>query len=133
MLTPAFWWLNIMARVRAGVPDSQAQAALDVSLATATRLLTPRIRRPCPTCVVLHVLTECLLLSVIGGVAGLMLAFTGRNLIPRLLENPWKESHDQLNLDCASSPSPRSSRFLLAFCLGWLRRSPRYTTSSAPA
>lgn len=31
------WWLNIVGRAKPGVPDAQAQAALDVELAAATR------------------------------------------------------------------------------------------------
>jgi predicted permease len=31
------WWLNIVGRARPGIPDAQAQAALDVELAAATR------------------------------------------------------------------------------------------------
>ena len=34
---PDLWWLNIVGRAKPGVPDAQAQAALDVELAVATR------------------------------------------------------------------------------------------------
>jgi predicted permease len=34
---PELWWLNIVGRAKPGVPDAQAQAALDVELAAATR------------------------------------------------------------------------------------------------
>jgi predicted permease len=36
-----------------------------------------------------QVMTESLLLSLLGGVAGLLLAFAVRNVIPRLLSNAW--------------------------------------------
>jgi predicted permease len=35
--SPELWWLNIMGRVKPGVSDAQAQAALNVSLAAAVR------------------------------------------------------------------------------------------------
>ena len=34
---PTLWWLNVMGRKKPGVTDAQAQAALDVELAAATR------------------------------------------------------------------------------------------------
>lgn len=34
---PTFWWVNVMGRKKPGVTDAQAQAALDVELAAATR------------------------------------------------------------------------------------------------
>jgi predicted permease len=34
---PELWWLNIVGRAKPGAPDAQAQAALDVELAAATR------------------------------------------------------------------------------------------------
>src|SRR5580658_8272140 len=33
--SPEMWWLNIMGRAKPGVPDAQAQAALEVSLSAA--------------------------------------------------------------------------------------------------
>jgi predicted permease len=33
--SPELWWLNVMGRVKPGIPDAQAQAALNVSLAAA--------------------------------------------------------------------------------------------------
>jgi len=37
-----------------------------------------------------QVLTESLLLSLLGGAAGLFLGYLGRNIIPRLLSNSWE-------------------------------------------
>ena len=34
--------------------------------------------------------TESLLLATLGGLGGLMLSFAGRNLLPRLMEDPWE-------------------------------------------
>lgn len=42
--------------------------------------------------VVRQVLTESLLLSFLGGGAGLALGYVGRDIIPRLIEQPWRTS-----------------------------------------
>src|SRR5208282_490918 len=42
--------------------------------------------------VVRQVLTESLLLAFLGGGAGLLLGYAGRNIIPRLVEQPWRTS-----------------------------------------
>jgi predicted permease len=46
-----------------------------------------------------QIFTECLLLSMIGGLAGFALAFAGRSLIPALLANPWEANHLVLSFD----------------------------------
>jgi predicted permease len=46
-----------------------------------------------------QVLTESLLLSGLGGAAGLLLGFLGRNLIPRLLEDTRQPSAMQVDFD----------------------------------
>ncbi len=46
-----------------------------------------------------QVLTESLLLSCIGGTAGFVLAFAGRQMLPRLMSNPWDASHMTLHFD----------------------------------
>ncbi len=46
-----------------------------------------------------QVLTESLLLSCIGGAAGFMLAFAGRQVLPRLMSNPWNANHMTLDFD----------------------------------
>ena len=159
------WWLNVMGRAKPGVSDTQAEAALSVSLAAVTRAtLHPEATETMPrvklgdgsrglfftervfakplyvllavvgfvlllACaniaslllarsaarqreisvrlalgagrsrVIRQVLTECLLLSAIGGALGFVLAFAGRNLIPRLLSNPWETVHTNIDFD----------------------------------
>src|SRR5271154_793416 len=161
--SPEMWWLNIMGRAKPGVPDAQAQAALDVSLSAAVEatvkpgsgdtvprlilsdgsrglfasrqmfgkpfvvlmavvglvlllacaniaslLLTRSAARQRELSVRLalgagrarvlrQVLTESLLLSGLGGAAGLLLSFLGRNALPALVSNPWEQN--QFNSD----------------------------------
>lgn len=46
-----------------------------------------------------QVLTESLLLSCIGGTAGFVLAFAGRQVLPRLMSNPWNANHMTVHFD----------------------------------
>jgi predicted permease len=46
-----------------------------------------------------QVLTESILLSGLGGAAGLALGYVGRSAIPRLLEDPWRPGTTQLDFD----------------------------------
>ncbi len=46
-----------------------------------------------------QLLTEGLLLSGMGGAAGLALAYLGRNTIPRLFENPWRSPTMRVDFD----------------------------------
>jgi predicted permease len=46
-----------------------------------------------------QVLTESLLLSTVGGVAGLVLGYVGRNVIPRLLASPSHPAMTQVDFD----------------------------------
>ena len=46
-----------------------------------------------------QVLTESLLLAIMGGTLGLLLGFAGRNLLPRLMQNPWERQSAQITFD----------------------------------
>lgn len=46
-----------------------------------------------------QVLTESLLLSMLGGAAGFALGYLGRNLIPGLLASPWQQNNFRSPLD----------------------------------
>lgn len=46
-----------------------------------------------------QVLTESLLLSCMGGIAGFVLGYLGRNVLPRLIGNPWRPAALQVNFD----------------------------------
>ncbi len=46
-----------------------------------------------------QVLTESLLLSILGGMAGLLLGYLGRNVIPRLLSSPSQPAMTQVDFD----------------------------------
>lgn len=153
---PTFWWVNIVGRAKAGVKDSEAQAALDVQLKSAVRSSMtvdpgksmPRLnlvdgsrglhysdqtfRKPVYVLAALtgfvvllacanianlllargaqrqremsvrlamgagrsrilrQLLTESLLLAVLGGAGGLLLGYVGRNALPKLLTNTWE-------------------------------------------
>jgi predicted permease len=49
--------------------------------------------------VVRQLFTESLLLAVLGGAGGLILSAAGRNLLPRLLMNPWEHSDVPIPFD----------------------------------
>ncbi len=53
-----------------------------------------------------QVLTESLLLSVLGGIAGLFLGYLGRNIIPWLISTAWRVEGSTSPLTGASSRSP---------------------------
>ncbi len=46
-----------------------------------------------------QVLTESLLLSLVGGMAGLLLGYAGRNAIPRIMTTPWRPSVVEVDFD----------------------------------
>jgi predicted permease len=156
LANPVLWWVNVMGRVKPGVRENEAQAALDVQLQAATRATStlnagdtlPRLvlaegsrglhfedrtfKKPMYVLMALtgfvlllacanianlllargaarqremsvrlalgagrgrvlrQLLTESLLLAALGGAAGLLLGYLGRNAIPRLLTNAWQ-------------------------------------------
>ena len=49
--------------------------------------------------IVRQLFTESLLLAGLGGVGGLMLSIAGRNLLPRLIEDPWETSATEIPFD----------------------------------
>src|SRR5208282_1987220 len=49
--------------------------------------------------VVRQVLTESLLLAFLGGAAGLVLGYAGRDIIPRLTTDPWRASSLETSFD----------------------------------
>ena len=68
---------------------AQRQREINVRMATGAR--RGRIMR--------QLFTESLLLAGLGGIGGLILSLAGRNLLPRLLEDPWETSHVQIPFD----------------------------------
>jgi predicted permease len=150
------WWVQIMGRLKPGVPEQTARAELDVALQQAVRATMPlnqnsdlprlmvldgsrglnhagkELSRPAGVLMTLtgfvlllacanlanlllarsaarqreisvrmalgagrarilrQVFTESLLLSSLGGFAGLLLGYMGRNTIPRLAANSWQ-------------------------------------------
>ncbi|HEX3435921.1 MAG TPA: ABC transporter permease [Pseudacidobacterium sp.] len=162
---PDFWWVLVMGRIRPGVSDERARAALDVVLnATVRSTMTvekdgsvPRLdlqdgsrgensaghefAQPVYVLTTLagfvlllacanlanlllarassrqremsvrlalgagrgrilrQMLTESLLLSVAGGIAGFLLAYLGRNAIPNLLSSSWESTEMNSSFD----------------------------------
>jgi predicted permease len=159
------WWVNIAARVKPGLNDETAQAALAARFTALARgVLKPAADQTLPKLQVvdgsrgLHVMegsfakpiyvlfaftvlllllacvnvanlllargsqrqreinvrmamgaarrrimrqlfTESLLLASLGGTGGLMLSFAGRNLFPRLMDNPWEHNEITIPFD----------------------------------
>ncbi len=153
-----FWWLMVMGRLKQGVSEETAQAALDVSYRNAFHATMPekkdsdmprfalakgnrgmdgqqgQFKKPiyvllavaglvlliaCANLanlllarsasrqremsvrlamgagrfrIIRQVFTESMLLAFLGGTAGLMLGYLGRNIIPSLFEDSWRAS-----------------------------------------
>jgi predicted permease len=151
-----YWWLMIMGRLKPGVTDQAANAALEVSFRNAFRATIPSTKdiprfsiirgsrgldrrqlqftKPIYLLLALaglvlliacanlanlllarsstrqremslrlamgasrprvmrQVLAEAMLLAVLGGTAGLLLGYWGRNLVPSLFEDSWHQS-----------------------------------------
>jgi predicted permease len=68
--------------------------------------------------------TESLLLSVVGGVAGLLLGYFGRNVIPRMFSNPWEgpatQSHFDWQVFAFTAGVSIASALLFGFAPAWL-------------
>ena len=158
LTNPEQWWVLVMGRIKPGVSDESARAAMDVLLSNAVRstmtvekrqsvphfamqdgsrgedlngeqftksiyvlmalagvvlllacanlanLLLARARSrqrelsvrlalgAKPGRILRQMLTESLLLSTAGGIAGLLLAFCGRNAIPHLMSSSWEST-----------------------------------------
>ena len=162
---PDFWWVLVMGRVKPGVADEQARAAMDVVLNAAVRsTITVKKDQAVPSLllqdgsrgeneaswmfskpayvlmalagfvlllacanlanlllarassrqremsvrlalgagrsrILRQMFTESLLLSLMGGIAGLALGYLGRNAIPRLLSSAWETSTTDIQFD----------------------------------
>ena len=158
LATNGFWWLMVMGRLKPGVSEEAAQAALDVSFRNAFHATMPEkkdsdmprfilakgsrgldlqqgdFKKPilvllsvaglvlliaCANLanlllarsasrqremsvrlaigagrlrIIRQVFTESLLLAFLGGMAGLLLGYLGRNIIPSLFESSWRAS-----------------------------------------
>jgi predicted permease len=161
---PQSWWVLIMARLRADVPEARTRAVLNVVLRQTTIATLPAAKgldqfhlrlqpgdrgldylngftkpsyvlvalaglvlllacvnlanlllaraaarqREMSTrlalgagraCIFRQLLTESLLLSSLGGMAGLVLSYLGRNIIPRLLTDSWRPASVSVDFD----------------------------------
>lgn len=165
LTNPEQWWVLVMGRIKPGVSDASARAAMDVLLSSAVRSTmtvengqsVPRFamqdgsrgedlngeKYTKPVCVLIalagvvlllacanlanlllarassrqrelsvriatgakrgrimrQMLTESLLLSGAGGMAGLVLGYFGRNAIPRLMSSSWDTALIQMRFD----------------------------------
>ena len=165
LTNPEKWWVNIMVRIKPGMNETQAQAALNTQLSAIVRGTMPvepqddlpRLElldgsrglfeqeavfsKPMGVLMTLvglvlllacanianlmlargtqrhremsvrlalgagrtrilrQMLVESLMLAGFGGGAGLLAAFAGRNLIPRMIENAWEQNDLHVHFD----------------------------------